>query len=349
MEVPTESNFWKGRPVVVVGGTGFLGFQIVKCLVSAGASVRSVSLPAPAEHPIHAMKSVEVESADLRNPAVAREMLANSSMVFQAAGPVSVGKASRHGVMNEHAEMTRVLLDAKPRECRLVHTSSIVAVGATAKGDVFDENSPFPLNGFRVEYVRGKKQAEDVALAGDNVVVTNPGYLFGPEDFGLSVMGHFCNRYWRGRIPFSPGGGISVVDVRDVAVGHLLAAEKGTVGRRYILSGENLTYPDLLRKLADASRYHPRMTLRTPAWLMTMLAAGAELRGKMTGKTPFPSFEHARLNRLFWFVSSALAESELGFRARPISVTLADAFAWHTAQSPYRLRGFNQWWFRQAA
>ena len=344
-----DSRFWSGVPVCVVGGTGFLGFQIVKQLAAAGASVRSLSLPASSDHPIHNLKNVTVENIELKGSAAARELLAGANFIFQSAGPVGVGKASRNGVMNEHAELTRLLLDARPKDCRLVHTSSIVAVGATRTGNILNEDSLFPAEGFGIEYVRGKREAEELALSGDNVVVTNPGYLFGPDDFGPSVMGDFCRRYWRGRIPIAPGGGISAVDVRDVAAGHLLAAEKGVSGRRYILAGENLSFREMLRRLSVAAGFHPRLTPRTPTWLMTTLALGAEMRGKVTGKSPFPSFEHARLNRLYWYASSARAERELGFRRRPLSVTLSDAFSWHSSRSPYRLRGFNKWWFRQAA
>ena len=344
-----QHQYWTGMPVTVVGGSGFLGFQIVKQLVSAGAVVRSVSLPVPADHPIHLLKNVAVTNGDLRNRDAAKEAVTGSRVIFQAAGPVGVGKAGRNGKMDEHADLTKILLDVRPSDCRLVHTSSIVAVGATTNREVLNEDSPYPLDGLKVEYVRGKRAAEAMALSGENVVVTNPGYLFGPEDFGPSVMGHFCVRYWRGRIPFSPGGGISAVDVRDVATGHLLAAVNGIAGRRYILAGENLSYLQLLTKLAEVANFRPRFTPHTPTWLMTALAAGAELRCKITGKAPFPSFEHARLNRLYWFASSARAEAELGFRVRPLLDTLSDAFAWHTLRSSYRLRGFNKWWFRQAS
>ena len=344
-----QHQYWTGMPVTVVGGSGFLGFQIVKQLVSAGAVVRSVSLPAPTDHPIYLLGNVTVVNGDMRNRDAAKEAVTGSRVIFQAAGPVGVGKAGRNGKMDEHADLTKILLDVRPSDCRLVHTSSIVAVGATTNREVLNEDSPYPLDGLKVEYVRGKRAAEAMALSGENVVVTNPGYLFGPEDFGPSVMGHFCNRYWRGRIPFSPGGGISAVDVRDVAVGHLLAAEKGISGRRYILAGENLSYPQRLAQLAEAAKFRPRFTPRMSTWVMTALAAGEELQGKITGKSPFPSFEHARLNRLFWFASSERAEAELGFRVRPLSDTLSDAFAWHASRSPFRLRGFNNWWFRQAA
>jgi dihydroflavonol-4-reductase len=90
------------------------------------------------------------------------------------------------------------------------------------------------------------------------VVVTNPGHLIGPDDFEPSVIGRFCIRFWKGRIPLASGGGLNVVDVRDVARGHLLAAEHGRAGHRYILGGENRTFRSFLAKLAAVAGMRPR-------------------------------------------------------------------------------------------
>jgi dihydroflavonol-4-reductase len=237
-----------------------------------------------------------------------------------------------------------------PRGARLVLTSSVVAVGGSRAREVLNEESPFTLDELKVGYVRAKRAAELEALAADrDVVVVNPGYLFGPDDPGPSVMGSFCRRFWRGHVPFAPPGGINCVDVRDVAAGHLLAAERGKAGRRYILGGVNLTFAELVVRLAEAARLRPRWLPRSPRALFTGLAVWNEGLSRLSGKEPFPSLEHVRMNRLFWFHSSARAAAELGYAARPFDDTLADAYAWHARQNRATPRGFGRWWLRPAA
>src|SRR5439155_1230081 len=141
----------------------------------------------------------------------------------------------------------------------------------------------FNLERLRVDYVRAKCAAEQVAAGaaarGRHVVIVNPGYLLGPEDYELSVMGRLCARFWRGRILVAPPGGYNVVDVRDVATGHLLAAEHGRPGRRYILGGENYTLPELFRLLARAAGWRPRALIRLPRWSILTLGTPANAGG----------------------------------------------------------------------
>src|SRR5262249_52426375 len=129
---------------------------------------------------------------------------------------------------------------------RVIHTSSIVAVGAAQRPVKLDETARWSLARLNVPYVTTKRMAEDLALAtlgkGLEVVVVNPGCVVGPDDFSGSEFGTLCRRFWRGRVPVYFGGGNNFVDVRDVAAGHLLAAERGQVGQRYILGGINLPY-----------------------------------------------------------------------------------------------------------
>ena len=133
-----------------------------------------------------------------------------------------------------HVTGTRHVLEAAGG-ARVVHTSSVVAVGASRSGRIFDEEASFPLAGLRVPYVCAKRAAEELALqaaaGGTDVVVVNPGYLVGPEDHEPSAMGRFCVRAWKGRMILAAPGGYNFVDVRDVAAGHLLAAERGRSGR----------------------------------------------------------------------------------------------------------------------
>ena len=178
------------------------------------------------------------------------------------------------------------------------------------------------------------------------MVVTNPGYLVGPEDFERSVMGRFCVRYWRGMLPIAPPGGLNLVDVRDVARGHLLAAEHGRSGRRYILGGENRTFTEFMAALADAVGFRPRATPVLPYWGMSALAGCGEFRSWLTRRHPYPSMQHARLNRYHWFYRSDRARPELGYTSRPLAESLADTFRWYSTRKTLKPRGAGRWWMR---
>lgn len=344
---PSRLESWAGVPVCVVGGTGFLGFQIVRRLLARNARVRVLAFPPPPGHPLHQMPEVELRTGDIRDPVAVADAVRGCRVVFQAAGPVAVGTADRAAALDPHTAGTRTLLDHLPAGCRLVHTSSLVAVGGTRDGAVLREDSPFPLGGLKIEYVRAKRAAEEVALgAGKDVIAVNPGYLIGPDDFSGSVMGRFCTRFWRGRIPIAPPGGFNFIDVRDAAEGHVLAAERGVAGERYVVGGENLPIREFLRLAGEVAGFRPRALPAVGGLPYLALAAAAELRAKLTGKEPFPSFEHVRLNRYFWYATSDKATRDLGFAARSVRESLADAFRWHHARQPLRPRGLNGWLMR---
>ncbi len=348
MSEETGQSFWAGRAVRVLGGNGFLGRHLVRKLAEQGAAVRTLSLGGAAL----IIPGVEERTGDATDPAAVRDVLDGGEVVFVTAGPVGVGGGTARK-MGAHTAVIRTALDALPSRARLVLTSSIVTLGAT-HGAVLTEDSTDGED-VEVEYVRAKRAAEHEALAaaGADVVVVNPGYLFGPDDPGPSVMGDVCLHYWRGHVPFAPPGGINVVDVRDVAAGHLLAAERGAAGRRYVLGGENLRLTELFAALARVAGLRRRFLPQLGPVLVTSLTRGfaavAELQHRLTGREPFPSFELVRMNRVCWFASSARAAAELGYRPRPLRDTLADAFAWYAARTRVAPRGLNRLWLRPVA
>ncbi len=157
-------------------------------------------------------------------------------------------------------------------------------------------------------------------------------------------MGRFCVRYWRGMLPLSPPGGVNLVDVRDAAHGHLLAAEHGQAGRRYILGGENRTFAEFMAVLAEVVGFRPRVTPVLPYWGLTALAGCSEFRSWLTRRHPYPSIQHARLNRYCWFYRSDRAVEELGYTIRPLAESLADTFDWFSSRKPLTTRGAGRWW-----
>jgi len=336
------SDFWSGKTVAVTGGTGFLGRHLVRMLRERGAAVRVFDVhPGP-------WADVECRFGDVRDAAAVSAALAGCDVIFHTAGTVAVwgkGLAHMHAV---HCDGTRNVLAAAGR-ARVVHTSSVVAVGANKTPTPVTEETPFNLADAGVPYINAKRDAEEIALAGaGDVVVVNPAYLVGPEDSSNSITGRFCKRIWAGRVFVAAPGGLNLVDVRDVAEGHLLAAEHGKAGRRYILGGEDRSSRDLLALCAEVAGMRPRW-LPTMPWVgVAAVAWLAELRGWLTGREPYPSMAHVRLNRWYFYCDSARAKAELGYRPRSLRECLGDTYAWHKAEGLKGPKGVLRWWLRAA-
>lgn len=349
----TQCFDWRGLPVCVTGGTGFLGIHIIKQLVQAGARVTVHALEPWPNHPLFRISNLTYCFGDISDSASVRRAVRDSAVIFHTAAIVGVWGPALEHMHQVNVAGTQNLLEAAPPGARIVHTSSIVAVGASRHGTPVTEETPFNLSHVKLPYVHSKRAAEQLALAaaaqGRDVVVTNPGFLVGPEDHLRSVMGRLCGRFWRARLLAAAPGGFSLADVRDVAAGHLLAAQHGASGRRYILAGDNHTLHELLTMLAQVAGYAPRALPRLPAWTQAVLAGMAELRSRINGREPYPSFGHVRLNRYHWYASSARAAAELGYRRRPLMQSLRDTYEWFRTAAVIKLSGFSRWWLRSGA
>jgi dihydroflavonol-4-reductase len=342
--------FWTSKSVCVTGGTGFLGWHLVRQLRELGARVRVLALEPHPLHPVRTLPDVTTIWGDVCDATTVQRAVAGCDVVFHTAGQVGVWGKALERMHAVHVEGTRNVMNAA-RDARIVHTSSITTIGASKTGEPVTEESPFNLDSLQVDYVHAKRAAEKIAWSaaerGQHVVLTNPGYLVGPEDYERSVMGRFCVQFWRGRMPFAPPGGFNLVDVRDVARGQILAAEHARPGRRCILGGTNLVLADFLRRLADACGWRPRAIPTAPAWLLHGMAGLAELGGWLSGREPYPALQHVRLNRWFWYCRSDRARSELGWEPRPLVESLVDAYRWWC--DVVRFRGghwWQRWWYR---
>jgi dihydroflavonol-4-reductase len=324
-----QRAFWSGRKVALTGATGFLGHHLARALASLGAHV--VALVRSSARGERLAAGVRREVAPLDEvPALARAC-SGCEYVFHLAGAVDFGEDWER-LRAAHVEGTRNLLAAARAAGvrRVVHTSSIVAVGASREPHALDENAVWNLGRHRVPYVTTKRQAEEIALAangtGLEVVVINPSCIVGPDDFRGSEFGTLCRRFWRGRVPFYFGGGNNFVDVRDVVRGQLLAAERGRPGQRYLLTGQNRTFQSFYSDLARAAR-HPIFRLRLPTALAVFGAELAALFRRRRNARPYLSPGQARLLGLYFFYDCSRARRELGYQARPLKRTLADAYA----------------------
>ncbi len=286
------------------------------------------------------------------------KLVADGSILFHLAGAVDFNNDWEH-CRRVNVEGTANVLAAAGRSGvrRVIHASSIVAVGASRTPMRLNESAPWNLGSLAVPYVTTKHEAERIAnpLLGErrgvsptwtgtgqalavsqptsglrldarhstDIVIVNPASVIGPDDFTGSEFGLLCRRFWQGRIPFVFGGGSNFVDVRDVASGMLAAAERGRAGERYILGGVNRSYTAFFSDLASVND-RPILRMRLPTGFARAGAALGDQLQRKRRKRPLLTSAQARLLGLFFYYDCSKAERELGFSTRPLPETLAD-------------------------
>jgi dihydroflavonol-4-reductase len=281
-------------------------------------------------------QGVELVEGDLLEDAAVRTAAAGCELVFHLAGVVSHERRRLAELQAVNVEGTQQLLSAVEPSARVVHVSSVAALGPVSSPDRrADEDHPFPAAAAELPYAATKRAGELLALeaaaAGLDVVVAEPGFLLGPgDDRGVSTWPVFA--YLAGQLRFTTRGGLSFVDVRDVAHGLVLLAERGRAGERTILtsSAGNLSWPAFFDAIAAVSGVH-RRTIPLPARLGI---AAASLPGAV-------SRDEARAASRWWFCTPEKAERELGFRARPLDQTIADTIVFGSSPDDARAPSGN--------
>jgi dihydroflavonol-4-reductase len=322
----------KSGKTLVTGASGFIGSHLVRALAKRGDELR---LLARKTSNLEHLGEIEFERAtgDVTDRRAVRRAMKGVERVFHVAGRTSLRSSDREKVFDVNLRGARIVfeeaLEAKVE--RVVHTSSVGAIGVAAPNRAADEEQTFRIGHLGIAYVNAKHEAEleafRLAAHGLPVVIVNPSFVLGPEDpTGTSMA--LVRRFLQRRIPAYVDGGLNIVDVRDVATGHLLADRKGKVGERYILGGRNFTLDRLFADLSRISGVAPP-PLKVPVRLLRAGIGAAELAGvTLPGVAP----DEARSATLWWTYKNAKAKKELGFRPRPHEETLEEAVAWELEQ-----------------
>ena len=264
------------------------------------------------------------------------------STVFHVAADYRLWARNAQELYRTNVEGTRDLLqvasDAGVR--RIVYTSTVGALGIPSDGSPGTEDTPVALGNMVGPYKRSKYLAEQAALAqaraGAPVVIVNPSAPIGPWDIKPTPTGQMIVDFLRGRMFASLDTGLNVVHVRDVARGHLLAAERGRVGEKYILGHANLSLMDIFRLLAEISGLRPPR-FRIPYAVAWLAAAGMEGAARLTRGTPAVPLTAVRMARKRMYFSPAKAVRELGLPQTDPRLALADAVAWFVEHGYVRL------------
>lgn len=312
---------------VVTGATGLVGNNVVRLLVRRGSSVRAVVRSAGRSlDGLH----MQVATAGLSDDHALERAIDGASVVVHSAAMVHCGWRHFDDMHAANVEGSRRVARAARRAgARLVHVSSVDAIGLTSDGSPADEETP-PGGMPECPYVVTKREAERAVLAevehGLDAVIVNPVYMIGPWDWKPS-SGRMLLEVGAGKGLFAPPGANDFVDVRDVAAGILAAAERGISGRRYILGGHALSYLDAWRIFARAAGrmqplgVAPQAAVRVAGWVgdLASLFARRELPVNSAAAT---------MSMLPHNFSSARAIAELGYSFRPFETTVADAWGW---------------------
>ena len=331
---------------LVTGGTGFVGANVVRELLAAGATVRVLARPRGDRRVLQGLR-VEIAEGDLTEPATLARALAGVRTLFHAAADYRLWAPQPRALYRTNVEGTRALLAAAAEAgvARVVYTSTVGALGIPGDGVPGTEDTPVSLADMVGHYKRSKFLAERVALEfagrGLPLVVVNPSAPVGAWDVKPTPTGQMIVDFLRGRMLGTLDTGLNVVHVRDVARGHLLAAERGRVGERYVLGHENLSLAAILDVLADLTG-RPAPRLRVPYAVAWCGAACLEGVARMTGRPPAVALTAVRMARKRMFFSPAKAVRELGLPQTGARAALAEAVSWFVehgyAPAPPRLR-----------
>jgi dihydroflavonol-4-reductase len=319
------------KPTLVTGATGFVGWHVAKLLLDRGHRVRALTRGAK---PVPEL-DVEIVAGDLRNAESLSRAVSGCGVVFHVAADYRLWSANPNELFESNVAGTENMLRAAHAEGveRMVYTSTVGCIGFSG-ANAGTEDAATMVEAMEGPYKRSKYLAElkaiDHASAGFEVVVVNPTAPMGDHDFRPTPTGKIVLDFLRGRMPAFVDTGLNLVDVRDVAQGHLLALEKGRRGERYILGGENLTLQDILRKLA-AITGRPAPSIRLPYWVAWMAGAASTAIANLTGREPAVPLEGVRMAAKRAWVRHDKASRILHYQPGPVDEALKRAVEWFRA------------------
>lgn len=320
--------------VFLTGGTGFVGGAVTRRLLAEGHHVRALVRPGADTRQLDGLP-VERVTGDLADLESLRRGVAGCDWVFHVAALYSFWGHTWQEFYQTNVEGTRNVLQAAAvaGAARVVHTSSIATLGLNADHSPATEETPVSLTDMIGPYKRskflGEEVARDFAGRGLPVVIVNPGAPMGVGDHKPTRTGRIVVDFLNGRMPAYVDTGMTVVDVDDVAAGHLLAATRGRIGERYILGGENLDLKRLLDLIAEEAGLTP-VHRRVPHLVALGWGyADAGLARLDRTRVPTATPGSARLSYHHEFFSSAKAERELGYTWRPARDAVRTAVRWY--------------------
>lgn len=304
---------------------------MARLLTERGHRVRALC------RPTSKLQELDVErvTGDVRDATTLAPIAKGCDFVFHLAADYRLWSRDPQELYHSNVDGTRNMLEAACRAGvgRVVYTSTVGCIGMS-NGSAGDENSPVSVSHMSGHYKRSKWLAEQIALekarSGEPIIIVNPTAPVGDHDWKPTPTGKIILNFLRNKLPAFIDTGLNLVDVRDIAEGHLLAAEKGIPGERYILGCENLTLQQILHRLAELSGKRAPTT-RIPYGVAYLAALVDTAWANLTGKEPVAPLEGVRMAGTKMFVTYAKASTDLGFSPGPVDDALQRAIGWFRA------------------
>jgi len=316
----------------VTGGTGFIGSHVVRALVANDRRVRCLVRPSSDMANLRGL-DIEKVVGDITDADSLRRVMAGCDEVFHCAADYRLYARDPRELYRSNVQGTRNVLEvaAELGVRKVVYTSSVGTLALAPDGEPVDERARGALGDMVGDYKRSKllaeREAESFCARGLPVVLVSPSTPVGEHDAKPTPTGQIIVDFLNGRLPAYVDTGLNLVDVHDVAAGHLLAAEKGRPGENYILGNINLTLRQMLEVLGRLTgRTPPRV--RLPHWIPLALAHLETPLARLVGFRPRVPLDGVRMSKKHMFFDGSKAVRELGFPQSPIEPALARAVRW---------------------
>ena len=323
-----------GPKTLVTGAAGFLGSHLTRQLIARGADVRVLLRPSSSNRAI-ADLPLEYITGDLRDAASLDRAMLGVQRVFHVAADYRLWSKRSQDIYDSNVGGTKNLLEAARRVGveQFIYTSTVATI-AVDRPEHPNEFTDAKLDEMVGHYKRSKWLAEkevlDAAKQGFPAIVAMPTTPVGPWDWKPTPTGKIILDFLNGKMPGYVETGLNFVGVEECAAGHILVAEKGTVGERYLLGAENLTLKGVLDVLADITGL-PAPSLKIPHGLALGVAYAETAFSRLIGREPLIPVEGVKIARHMMFVECSRAKRELGFQTGPVSAAFERAVRWYEA------------------
>ncbi len=315
----------------ITGATGFVGYHVAAGLVRKGWSLRALCRKPPAQH--GDLPGVEWLIGDIRDSGRVKSAMLGAEAVFHVAADYRLWAPDPREVYESNVTGTVNVMQAalESRVGRVVHTSTVGALGLVPDGTPADENTPVCLDDMVGHYKRSKflaeREAEKFLENGLPLVFVHPSTPVGPRDHKPTPTGKIIVDFLNKKMPAYLDTGLNLVDVRDVAEGHTLALERGKIGEKYILGNRNQTLAEIFSMLEEISGT-PAPRVKLPYTPILWLAGTLHLVSLLTRRQPLIPYEGVKMAAKRMFFDPSKAIRELGLPQTPVETALSDAVEW---------------------
>ncbi len=319
----------------VTGATGFIGASIVRELLKDGLDVRALVRHGSDTRNLQGV-TVEWWQGDLLDQSALENGIRGCAWVFHAAADYRLWTRTPQAMYRANVDGTRNVLEAalKAGAERVVYTSSVGTLGNPGDGTPGTETTPVSINDMVGDYKKSKflaeREAEKFVDRGLGLIIVNPSTPVGPQDIKPTPTGKIIVDFLNNRMPAYLDTGLNLIAVEDCARGHILAAQKGRIGARYILGNRNLTLREIFAMLERITG-RPAPRVRLPYWPILLAAYANEGISRITGREPLIPLAGVQMAKKFMFFDSSQAVTELGLPQTAVEAALERAVGWFQA------------------